>query len=153
MIRNVPFAAFQNSKSGTRNLVLSPILTQASLALLQQGASGRTREDLRAIVQSPLTAITHLISSLKSTNSQHTTVEYVSTVFVSDDVQLNRTFAAIADIARSSVVPVNFRQSRQAVQIINSWVSQWTRRAIPAILDQSMCRFNLLRLWWLQYIN
>lgn len=117
--------------------MLSPVLTQATLALLQHGATGRTRDDIGAIVQSPLGPITHLISSLNAIDSQRTHVEYVSAVFINNDAQLNRTFAAVADGARSSVVPVNFRQPAQTVQIINSWVSQATRRTIPSILDQS----------------
>lgn len=117
------------------------MLTQATLALLQHGATGRTRDDIGAIVQSPLGPITHLISSLNAIDSQRTLVEYVSAVFINNDAQLNRTFAAVADGARSSVVPVNFRQPAQTVQIINSWVSQATRRTIPSILDQS-------RWWW-----
>lgn len=138
----------QSSHTGTRNLVLSPILTQAALALLEIGASGHTRDDLSATVQSPLRAITHLTSSLKSINSQQTDIEYVSAVFVSNDGQLNRTFASVANEARSSVVPVNFRQPAQTVQIINSWVSQATRGAIPSIMDQSMCRVKLWTVTW-----
>lgn len=125
--------------------MLSPVLVQASLALLQHGAVGQTREDIASVVQSPLSAITHLMASLKSINSQQTIVEYGMALFINNDAQLNRTFAAIAEQARSSVVPVNFRQPAQTVQIINSWVSQTTRRAIPSIVDQSMCagRANL----------
>lgn len=116
------------------------MLTQATLALLQYGATGVTRDHIGVVVQSPLGAITHLISSLKSIDAQQTLIEYVSTVFINNDVQVNRTFAAIAGEARSSIVPVNFREPAQSVQIINSWVSQATRRTIPGILDQSRWR-------------
>lgn len=133
-------SAFQNSKTGTQNLVLSPILTQATLALLQHGAAGVTRQQIGETVQTPLGSISQLIATLKEARGrdQQTVIEYASTVFISNSGRLNRTFAAIADLAKSSVVPVDFRNPTQTVQIINSWVSQATRRAIPSILDQSM---------------
>lgn len=148
-ISSQSISVLQKSSPGPRNLVLSPILVQAALALLQHGANGRTYEDIAAVVQTPLGTITQLLaSSLKSSSSSPSidtrqqsspavVLEYVSSLFINNDGQLNRTFAAIANEARSSVVPVNFRQPVPTVQIINSWVSQSTRRAIPSILDQS----------------
>lgn len=139
-ILQILLSAFQNSKTGTQNLVLSPILTQATLALLQHGAAGVTRQQIGETVQTPLGSISQLIATLKEARGrdQQTVIEYASTVFISNSGRLNRTFAAIADLAKSSVVPVDFRNPTQTVQIINSWVSQATRRAIPSILDQSM---------------
>lgn len=138
---NSTFAsAFQNSKTGTQNLVLSPLLTQATLALLQYGAAGGTRQQIGEVVQTPLGSISQLIAGFKEVGhrDQQTVIEYASTVFISSDGRLNRTFAAIAEEASSSVVSVDFRRPLQTVQIINSWVSQATHRAIPSILEQSM---------------
>lgn len=135
------FPTFQSSQTGTQNIVLSPILTQATLALLQYGAEGLTRKEIGDVVQSPLGAIVQILDSLRrqgQTPQQQTVIEYTSAVFTNNDSRLNRTFAAIAEEAKSGVVPVNFRDPGQTVKIINSWVSQATRRAIPSLLEQSM---------------
>lgn len=134
------FIHLQKSNPGAQNSVTSPILTQAGLALLQYGATGRTREDIGAVCGAPLEKLSPVVASLKSINSERTAVEYVSSLFVNNDAQVNRTFSAVAEQAKTRVVPVNFRQPAQTVQIINSWVSQSTRAAIPSILDPSMCQ-------------
>ncbi|XP_059622337.1 serine protease inhibitor-like isoform X2 [Phlebotomus argentipes] len=118
------------------NIIVSPLLTQLSLSLLEGGAEGYSREQIQAAVQSSPDLLAHVVRTLKNTHAT-TSLEYSAALFVSNYLKINGSFAQRAKQAGSDVVPVDFPNQSAAIKQINGWIGQATRNYIPNFLDSS----------------
>uniref|UniRef100_A0A6B2EG29 Putative serine protease inhibitor serpin n=1 Tax=Phlebotomus kandelakii TaxID=1109342 RepID=A0A6B2EG29_9DIPT len=118
------------------NIIVSPLLTQLSLSLLESGAEGYSREQIQEAVQTSPEFLAHVVRSLKNTQPS-TSLEYSAALFVSNYLKLNGSFAQRAKQAGSDTVPVDFPNQSSAIKQINTWIGQATRNYIPNFLDSS----------------
>lgn len=134
------FQKLSAEKSG-ENCFISPASVAIALNFAMAGAGGATHEAMAKSLQfaSPqadtAVAFNELIKSLAS-QDKDVEMNIANAIFVNDKYKLNAAFEQTAkDDFQSEIRNENFADP-QAVNKVNAWVSDKTRKHIPSILDK-----------------
>lgn len=118
------------------NLVLSPIMIQLQLSILQKAAAGQTRRQIQdAIGRINTNEVLQLLKS--GSGKSNAQLEIANGIFVDASEHLNQSFVNQAQRAGVDIVPVQFRQDATTRAHINKWASDATHGQIPKLLSDS----------------
>lgn len=116
------------------NLVLSPIMIQLQLSILQKAAAGQTRRQIQdAIGRINTNEVLQLLKS--GSGKSNAQLEIANGIFVDASEHLNQSFVNQAQRAGVDIVPVQFRQDATTRAHINKWASDATHGQIPKLLS------------------
>ncbi|XP_008317722.2 plasminogen activator inhibitor 1 [Cynoglossus semilaevis] len=121
-----------------RNVAVSPYGAASVLSMAQLGAAGNTRKVLRAALGFSLQerSVSQQQRLLQRDLSNEEGIEIASGVMVERKMSLEKRFRrSLAKAFQTHPHQVDFTKPDQAVNVINSWVSDYTAGAIPAFLD------------------
>ncbi|XP_049886131.1 antichymotrypsin-2-like [Pectinophora gossypiella] len=140
-ISNFGINLLKNINRRGGNVVISPFSISELLALLQQGASGVTQqqisEALRMTPQLSMEAFRQYNNNFQKRGSSHNTLRVANNVYVADVFDLNPAFKRVATQSfGSEVTPTKFSKTQQAIQQINGWVAQKTNNKITDLLSE-----------------
>ncbi|XP_078044374.1 serine protease inhibitor 3/4 isoform X4 [Augochlora pura] len=121
------------------NLIMSPLSAAVVLAMAAYGAGGQTEKQLKTALHSPtpdnfaVTGYQELITALNSVTEN--TLSLANKAFVNNKFSLKPTYQALTEnYFKSKTELVDFAQSSQAANTINSWVSEKTNNRIKDII-------------------
>jgi len=124
------------------NLAVSPYSLSAVMAMLAEGASGPTLEQIQAGLSFPTAAsrqagYRETIPALRT--NENFTLESASQVFVMENFQLLPEFVQnLHQNYHAGVQTVNFAESVAASKTINNWVADLTRDKIDNLVSEDM---------------
>lgn len=130
----------QITSSQPGNMVVSPFSITTLLALLQQGATGSTLDQISAALHlAPLKTsevFRNVMENVQKRQSQNI-LKTLNNIFVAETFNLNRDFerTAKSDFG-SDVTLMNFGRPDVAIQRINNWVGAMTNGKIENLLSQ-----------------
>ncbi|XP_048265796.1 antichymotrypsin-2 [Bombus terrestris] len=139
---NSPF--FQTVvKHNPGNLITSPLSVSVVLAMAAFGARGNTKAQFRNVLHLPTSdslatsGYQSLIDNLNNVKDNKLAV--ANKVFVAASLNLKPSYKNLTEVYfRSSSQLVNFAQSREAANIINSWAEQNTNNLIKELITAEM---------------
>ncbi|XP_031846473.1 leukocyte elastase inhibitor isoform X3 [Nomia melanderi] len=124
------------------NLICSPLSAAVVLAMAAYGARGNTETQFKSVLHLPTSdelgtsGYQALISNLN--NIKNNTLLLANKAFVNQKFHLKPTYKALTeDSFRSTTELVNFGQSAEAANKINSWVKENTKDRIDGIVSSS----------------
>ncbi|XP_069680033.1 serpin B4-like [Periplaneta americana] len=124
------------------NVLTSPVSVSTLLAMLQQGALGRTREQLSFVLHMSADRARegygHIVRSLKKRKTNSLVLEFGNKVYAKSDFEVAPEYKQILirDFL-SDVETADFLHPVQSASQINSWVANITHNRIPTILKPS----------------
>jgi len=133
-----------SSKDETKNQAVSPLSIALGLALLESGADGQTRDEIKQILlgnsasrEDVINVYVNLEEQLR-TNQDKTQLRVANGLFQDKDLKLKDDFSAlIKNCYKSEVDQVDFEQQlEQTRQKINRFISQKTQQKIPELFKQ-----------------
>jgi serpin B len=128
------------SQNADKNIIYSPVSIVLALALVEAGASGQTREQLKQVLAP--TGYNGDVSSLYQALQHHLKIHqenvklsvanslFYDNRFTIKEDYLNR----VKNCFETAIEKVDFAQSEAARQKINSWISEATVQKIPELL-------------------
>ncbi|XP_022914930.1 serine protease inhibitor 77Ba-like [Onthophagus taurus] len=130
----------------SRNLALSPQTIWSLMAIVTEGARNNTAKELEYALGIPASEFEkdrfrklyrRMSDYFKRMGSSGVTLEYTNSIFVTDQQNLLKDFS---DIARNyydvDITPVDFRNVRNAVSIVNKKIEQATRGKINNLANE-----------------
>nr|XP_033327597.1 serine protease inhibitor 3/4-like isoform X4 [Megalopta genalis] len=121
------------------NLIMSPLSAAVVLAMAAYGARGETEKQLKAVLHSPnpdklaMHGYEELITSLNSVKEN--TLNLANKAFLNNKFSLKPTYQSLTEnYFKSKTQLVDFAQSAQAANEINSWVSDKTNNHIKDLI-------------------
>lgn len=122
-------------KDPGKNVVVSPLSIGAALALLSDGASGDTQQEIRALVgQDTQAALQRFREAGRSEKkSAETLVEFGSCLWSTPQIHFLETFSQAAQRDYSAITIVSDPQAAPA--LINDWMSRTTHGLIRTAVD------------------
>jgi len=133
-----------SSKDDTKNQALSPLSIALGLALLESGADGNTRDQIKQVLleasagrEDVLNVYVNLQEQLKI-NEDKTQLNIANGLFQDKDLTLKDDYKAlIKNCFKSEVDQVDFQnQLEQTRQKVNQFISQKTQQKIPELFKQ-----------------
>lgn len=127
----------------TENLIISPITVWTVLAVISEGATGNTYEEIRKTARIPKFVEQLHINyqeNLKwlTVNSPTVQLEQVNTLFADKNNSLERDYKdLISRVYRTQMIPVDFKDSTTTANLINRYVQEVTRGRIQSLVDES----------------
>ncbi|XP_048265792.1 serine protease inhibitor 3/4-like [Bombus terrestris] len=125
------------------NLIISPLSASIALAMAACGARGNTEAQFRNVLHLPTSesvvtsGYQSLIDNLNSFKDNKLAV--ANKVFVAASLNLKPSYKNLTEVYfRSSSQLVNFAQSQEAANIINSWAEQNTNNLIKELITAEM---------------
>lgn len=116
-----------------------PLSADLALALLQSGAKGKTREQIRNGVNLPSTqskiedSVRKLLSSTKK---RQFSFDIANKLYINEKFTVKTPFTDIAKTSFQAYIQnINFDKSRSAADEINTWVEQQTHRKIQNLIS------------------
>ena len=129
-------------KNTEGNLIMSPFSVSAVMAMVSEGARGRTRKQIRKGMSFPNSNSLQLgyqetLPALKSTDNF--TLEAANTAFVKKGYSVLQSFQDILEnMFHSNFQSVSFENSQFAARKINKWVEKITRKKIKDLISPDM---------------
>ncbi|XP_043593784.1 antichymotrypsin-2-like isoform X4 [Bombus pyrosoma] len=125
------------------NLITSPLSASIVLAMTAFGTRGNTEAQFRNVLHLPTSeslatsGYQLLIDNLNNVRDNKLVV--ANKIFVAADLNLKPSYKNLTEVYfRSSPQLVNFAQSQEAANIINSWVEQNTNNLIKELITAEM---------------
>lgn len=126
------------------NVILSPLSVGTLLAMLEVGAQGNSKQELRQVLKYPSQSLNSgqdsyrgIIHEIINMHQKSKTIlEFGSRIYISHDIlRLNPRYTeSIENNYFADVRKLDFRQTNLATQIINEWVNSVTRGKITSIV-------------------
>lgn len=132
-----------SAKDQDKNEIMSPISVALALALLENGADGQTREELkRALIENGASA--DVLSTYRALEQQlriddeKTKLSIANGLFQDKDLKLKQDYlSSTRDCYETEIAQVDFRgQLEQTRQKVNQWVAQKTSQKIPELFKK-----------------
>ena len=125
------------------NLIMSPLSASIALAMAACGARGNTEAQFRNVLHLPTSesVVTSGYQSLidNLNNVKDNKLAVANKVFVAASLNLKPSYKNLTEVYfRSSSQLVNFAQSQEAANIINSWAEQNTNNLIKELITAEM---------------
>ncbi|RZC34789.1 Serpin domain containing protein [Asbolus verrucosus] len=141
---NVAFAADiykQVSAESNENFLVCPFSAETVLALVQSGAKGETRKELRTALHLSQSSekIENVFRSLLPSLSggKHYSLHAANKIYVKEGYAIKDDFKkTAADVYQSSVENINFSEKVQAAKTINDWVEKQTENRIHDLVPE-----------------
>jgi len=133
-----------SAKDDTKNQAISPLSIALGLALLESGADGKTRQEIKQVLlkdkatrEDVLNVYVNLEEQLKIKQGK-VQLSVANGLFQDKDLKLKDDFSAlIKNCFKSEVDQVDFNhQLEQARQKVNQFISQKTQQKIPELFKQ-----------------
>ncbi|KAK7868673.1 hypothetical protein R5R35_006966 [Gryllus longicercus] len=127
-------------QEGAHNFVISPASAKAVLAMLWEGAAGKTAIEIQKALRLEGSSTSHQLifnSFLKSLKVKHpgTAVEIANQIFVSPEITVNHLYQeALTNIYLSGTQNVEFTNPQLAASTINGWVLKNTHGLIRTLV-------------------
>ncbi|ALC47644.1 Spn28Da [Drosophila busckii] len=129
----------RNSKKS--NTLFSPVLLQDGLTQLYFGAEGNTAAELKSLLQLPGSSKSEAIDLYAHTNRelpQNVEINMANRLFVAEKAQILEEYQEqIKSLFDNTVGRVNFGNSAETVDIINTWFAEHTRQKITNMIDKT----------------
>jgi len=131
------------SKDEQKNEVMSPVSIALALALLENGADGKTRDELkRALIEhagsSDVLAVYRALQQQLRIDDEKTKLNIANGLFQNKDLQLKEEYlSSTRDCYETEIDQVDFKnQLEQTRQKVNQWVSKKTSQKIPELFKK-----------------
>lgn len=122
------------------NLVLSPLLLQITLSLLQKAAYGQTFEQIGQVINyAHPYKLNQLVNSIKTAPSRNE-IGLASAIFADKEIMLNQSFATESKLRDVGLIAVDFGRPTDTGYIINNWISNATNNNIRNIFKAENSR-------------
>ncbi|KAK0175100.1 hypothetical protein PV327_008880 [Microctonus hyperodae] len=128
------------AKEEKGNLICSPISALITLAILDYGADGRTRQELETALNLPMneTYVKLLFHYFMRDLNDATNVELhlANALFLNNEFRINKMFRQISTIIfQPKIENLDFQNTVQSAGIINSWCKENTGGKISEIVE------------------
>jgi serpin B len=126
-----------SAKDEDKNQVMSPVSIALALALIENGANGKTHEELkRVLVEGSSTEVLkayRAVESLLSIDTEKTKLHVANAMFKQDDLHLKESFLrTVRDCFKTQVDTADFKTKLEETrQKINKYISEKTMNKIP----------------------
>ncbi|GJQ67997.1 SRPN8 [Trypoxylus dichotomus] len=129
----------------SENLALSPYTIWSLLNIIREGAQGNTAVELEKALSIPVNqersqfrrSYQALGNYLTKKNNAEVTLETTNSIFTAADQQLKPNYLQIVEsFYQAEILPVDFRNTNEAVNIINNHVNNATRGRIPDFIKE-----------------
>ncbi|XP_017777866.1 PREDICTED: antichymotrypsin-2-like isoform X2 [Nicrophorus vespilloides] len=124
------------------NIALSPFTIWTLLTIISEGANKNTLRELENSLGIPAADKSvfrnnfRALSSDLKRNADGVTLDITNAIFTTNEFPLNTTFQAVSQSTYGvDVIPVDFRNSRGAVNTINNYISRATQNRIPNFVN------------------
>ncbi len=135
------------------NVFMSPLSVNMALSMTLNGAKGATLEEMKNVLRAKKYSLDDINEYNKSLREAlmdvdpHTTLSIANSIWHHNTVTVKNSFALVNKEYYNAVVKALDFNSPDAVDQINSWVSEQTNNKIPRIMDRisadnKMCLIN-----------
>ncbi|KAL0276191.1 UNVERIFIED_CONTAM: hypothetical protein PYX00_003807 [Menopon gallinae] len=132
------------SRGSTGNVLLSPLGVKLALAMLMEGAVGKTADEIRAALRLPVegadlqNGLQLKLSSLKKMSDPSQVLKIASRIFAADKFEVDPAYrSSLNRNYGTDIVQVPFDRPQEATRVVNNWVKNATSGMIGRIVDES----------------
>ena len=126
------------------NFIMSPITVWSVLAVIAEGASGKTRNEINNVLRLSVrqkdatrTGFRNITRWLQ-VNTNTVQLAKISSIFVDKKRLPNQDFTEIAkDYYQTEMISLDFEDSVRSATLLNQYVSNFTHGKIPTLVDPS----------------
>lgn len=125
------------------NLIVSPITVWTTLAVIAEGAGGRTFLQIANITRLPKN-VNRMRNSLQNifkyllVNTSTVELDQMNSLFVDNSVTIERDYKEdISTFYKTQLIPVNFTDTKKTAAAINQYAQHITRNRITNLVDEA----------------